>query len=123
MRKPMWVAERNVTHAHRKYRLVIACGGNAVASALMTCDSVQQATALAEDRMRAQTASELLDALFDRFGRAAKLGFELLASDRQRGRSTCKLALPFGPFLALGGVVGLLVGDQMIDWYLNAFVR
>ena len=40
-----------------------------------------------------------------------------------RGSEARKLALPFGPFLALGGVVGLLVGDQMIDWYLNAFVR
>ena len=31
--------------------------------------------------------------------------------------------MPFGPFLALGGVVGLLAGDQLIDAYLNAFVR
>jgi leader peptidase (prepilin peptidase)/N-methyltransferase len=40
-----------------------------------------------------------------------------------RGSEARKLAVPFGPFLALGGVVGLLAGDQMIDWYLNAFVR
>jgi leader peptidase (prepilin peptidase)/N-methyltransferase len=40
-----------------------------------------------------------------------------------QGSEARKLALPFGPFLALGGVVGLLMGDQMIDWYLNAFVR
>jgi leader peptidase (prepilin peptidase)/N-methyltransferase len=40
-----------------------------------------------------------------------------------RGSEARKLAIPFGPFLALGGVVGLLAGDQIIDLYLNAFVR
>ena len=29
------------------------------------------------------------------------------------------MAIPFGPFLALGGVVGLLAGDQLIDLYLG----
>jgi prepilin signal peptidase PulO-like enzyme (type II secretory pathway) len=29
------------------------------------------------------------------------------------------MAIPFGPFLALGGVIGLLVGDQLIDLYLG----
>jgi leader peptidase (prepilin peptidase)/N-methyltransferase len=32
-----------------------------------------------------------------------------------------KTAVPFGPFLALGGVVALFVGDAMIDWYLSTF--
>jgi leader peptidase (prepilin peptidase) / N-methyltransferase len=40
-----------------------------------------------------------------------------------RGSTDRKLAIPFGPFLALGGVVALLAGDQLIDAYLNAFVR
>jgi leader peptidase (prepilin peptidase) / N-methyltransferase len=40
-----------------------------------------------------------------------------------RGSGARKLKVPFGPFLALGGVVGLLAGDQMINAYLNAFVR
>jgi leader peptidase (prepilin peptidase) / N-methyltransferase len=39
------------------------------------------------------------------------------------GSGARKLAVPFGPFLALGGVVALLAGDQLIDAYLNAFVR
>ena len=34
-----------------------------------------------------------------------------------------KTAFPFGPFLALGGIVGLLAGPAMIDWYLEAFSR
>jgi leader peptidase (prepilin peptidase)/N-methyltransferase len=34
------------------------------------------------------------------------------------GRRT---ALPFGPFLALGGMVALLAGSQLTDLYLRAF--
>ncbi|MGN6188353.1 MAG: prepilin peptidase [Conexibacter sp.] len=34
----------------------------------------------------------------------------------ERGRKT---AIPFGPFLALGGVVGLLAGPAIVDWYLS----
>jgi leader peptidase (prepilin peptidase)/N-methyltransferase len=34
-----------------------------------------------------------------------------------RGRKT---AIPFGPFLALGGLVGLLVGPAIVHWYLHA---
>jgi leader peptidase (prepilin peptidase)/N-methyltransferase len=37
------------------------------------------------------------------------------------GKAARKQAIPFGPFLALGGVVGLLVGDQLIDLYLSTF--
>jgi leader peptidase (prepilin peptidase) / N-methyltransferase len=37
------------------------------------------------------------------------------------GPSARKRAIPFGPFLALGGVVGLLAGDQLVDWYLGTF--
>jgi leader peptidase (prepilin peptidase)/N-methyltransferase len=40
-----------------------------------------------------------------------------------QGAEARKVAVPFGPFLALGGVVALLAGDQLIDAYLNAFVH
>ena len=30
-----------------------------------------------------------------------------------------KTAVPFGPFLALGGLVGVLAGDPIVDWYLR----
>lgn len=36
----------------------------------------------------------------------------------REGRRT---AVPFGPFLALGGVAALLAGPAVVDWYLNAF--
>ena len=35
-----------------------------------------------------------------------------------RGRKT---AVPFGPFLALGGVVGVLAGNELIQLYLSTF--
>jgi len=39
----------------------------------------------------------------------------------RHGGAARKKAIPFGPFLALGGVVGLLVGGQLIDLYLSTF--
>jgi leader peptidase (prepilin peptidase)/N-methyltransferase len=35
----------------------------------------------------------------------------------ERGRKT---AVPFGPFLALGGVIGLFAGPAIVHWYLHA---
>jgi leader peptidase (prepilin peptidase)/N-methyltransferase len=42
-----------------------------------------------------------------------------LAIIAREGAAARKAAIPFGPFLALGGVVGLLAGDQLVDLYLN----
>jgi prepilin signal peptidase PulO-like enzyme (type II secretory pathway) len=42
----------------------------------------------------------------------ARLGVE-------KGRKT---AIPFGPFLAFGGVAGLLVGGAIVDWYAATFL-
>ncbi len=36
----------------------------------------------------------------------------------QEGRKT---AIPFGPFLALGGLAGFFAGDLVVDWYLSNF--
>ena len=44
------------------------------------------------------------------------VGVALIARYGARAR---KMAIPFGPFLALGGVIGLLAGDQLIDLYLS----
>jgi leader peptidase (prepilin peptidase) / N-methyltransferase len=44
-----------------------------------------------------------------------------LAMIAREGAAARKRAIPFGPFLALGGVVGLLCGDQLVDWYLGTF--
>ncbi len=44
------------------------------------------------------------------------VGLALIA---RHGSSARKMAIPFGPFLALGGIIGLLAGDQLIDLYLG----
>jgi leader peptidase (prepilin peptidase) / N-methyltransferase len=44
------------------------------------------------------------------------VGLALIA---RHGAGARKMAIPFGPFLALGGLVGLLAGDQLIDLYLR----
>ncbi len=33
-----------------------------------------------------------------------------------------KTAVPFGPFLAIGGVVALFVGQQIVHWYLHSMI-
>jgi leader peptidase (prepilin peptidase)/N-methyltransferase len=37
------------------------------------------------------------------------------------GPEARKHQIPFGPFLALGGVVGLLAGDSIVHWYTTSF--
>jgi leader peptidase (prepilin peptidase)/N-methyltransferase len=37
----------------------------------------------------------------------------------RHGAAARKMALPFAPFLALGGVVALFVGDRILDAYLS----
>jgi leader peptidase (prepilin peptidase)/N-methyltransferase len=44
-----------------------------------------------------------------------------LAIIARHGPEARKRAIPFGPFLALGGIVGLLAGDQLVHLYLNTF--
>jgi leader peptidase (prepilin peptidase)/N-methyltransferase len=41
----------------------------------------------------------------------------------QEGASARKKGVPFGPFLALGGTVGLLAGNEIVNWYLNTFLN
>lgn len=46
------------------------------------------------------------------------VGLAMMAS---QGLSARKQAIPFGPFLACGGIVGLLLGDQLVNLYLGTF--
>jgi leader peptidase (prepilin peptidase)/N-methyltransferase len=34
-----------------------------------------------------------------------------------------KMAIPFGPFLALGALVAVFAGQQIVDLYINHFVH
>lgn len=46
------------------------------------------------------------------------VGLAMIARD---GAGARKQAIPFGPFLAFGGVVGLLLGSELIDLYSGTF--
>ena len=61
---------------------------------------------------------EVAPAIFVALLSGALVGLVLIA---RRGAAARKQTIPFGPFLAIGGVVGLLAGSQLIDWYLRTF--
>jgi leader peptidase (prepilin peptidase) / N-methyltransferase len=53
-------------------------------------------------------------ALFIGFAAGALVGIAIVLV---RGASARKQGVPFGPFLAFGGIVALLYGPEIIDWY------
>ncbi len=57
-------------------------------------------------------------ALLIGFAAGAIFGIALIA---KHGSEARKRAVPFGPFLAFGGVVGLFAGNEMVDWYIDSF--
>jgi leader peptidase (prepilin peptidase)/N-methyltransferase len=59
-------------------------------------------------------APALLIALFA----GSCVGLVLIARE---GPSARKRVIPFGPYLALGGLIALFVGDSLIDLYLSTF--
>jgi leader peptidase (prepilin peptidase)/N-methyltransferase len=57
-------------------------------------------------------------ALLIGFAAGALFGVALIAV---RGAGARKQAVPFGPFLALGGVVAIFCGADIVDWYTDTF--
>jgi leader peptidase (prepilin peptidase) / N-methyltransferase len=57
-------------------------------------------------------------ALIIGFAIGAAYGIALMM---RHGAAARKQAVPFGPFLALGGLVGMFAGDEMVDWYVETF--
>jgi leader peptidase (prepilin peptidase)/N-methyltransferase len=55
-------------------------------------------------------------ALFVGFALGAVMGAAIMLA---RGASARKQAIPFAPFMALGGIVGQLFGTEIVDWYLT----
>jgi leader peptidase (prepilin peptidase)/N-methyltransferase len=62
--------------------------------------------------------SAVAPAMLIGFAAGAAVGVGLMA---RHGSVARKRAIPFGPFLALGGIVGLWYGDAMVSWYLSTF--
>jgi leader peptidase (prepilin peptidase)/N-methyltransferase len=61
---------------------------------------------------------EVLPALLIALLAGSAVGLAIIA---RKGAAARKQAIPFGPFLAAGGVVALLAGGALIDAYLSAF--
>lgn len=61
---------------------------------------------------------EVAPALFVALLAGSLVGLAMIA---RHGAGARKRAIPFGPFLAFGGAVGLLAGEELIDWYLGTF--
>ena len=62
--------------------------------------------------------SAVVPALLIGFASGSILGVALIVRHGSEGR---RMQVPFGPFLALGGLIGLLVGGDIVDWYSDSF--
>jgi leader peptidase (prepilin peptidase)/N-methyltransferase len=61
----------------------------------------------------------VIPALLIAFLVGSAVGIAILA---RHGAAARKRGVPFAPFLALGGLVGLLAGPELIDLYSRAFL-
>jgi leader peptidase (prepilin peptidase) / N-methyltransferase len=64
--------------------------------------------------------SSVAPAMLVAFLSGSVVGIAILARE---GRSARKKGVPFGPFLALGGLVGILVGPELVDIYVDNFLN
>jgi leader peptidase (prepilin peptidase)/N-methyltransferase len=62
---------------------------------------------------------EVAPAMFVAFLTGTLVGVVIIA--RVGAATGRKTAIPFGPYLAFGGLVGLLAGGPIVDWYLGTF--
>jgi leader peptidase (prepilin peptidase)/N-methyltransferase len=61
----------------------------------------------------------VIPAMFVAFLAGSLVGIAIMLREGLGGR---KKGVPFGPFLALGGLVALVAGPELIDLYVNAFL-
>jgi leader peptidase (prepilin peptidase)/N-methyltransferase len=62
----------------------------------------------------------VIPALLIAFLAGTVVGLGVILREGPRAR---KKGVPFGPFLALGGVIGLLAGPELVDLYRDSFLR
>lgn len=62
--------------------------------------------------------SAIAPAVLIGFAAGALTGVAMIA---RHGAAARKRAIPFGPFLALGGIAGLWFGAAIVDWYVGEF--
>jgi leader peptidase (prepilin peptidase) / N-methyltransferase len=91
-----------------------AAGGFLLAAALAYPAGMGMGDVKLAGVMGLYLGASVAPALFVGFAAGAAVGVAIVLV---RGASARKQGVPFGPFLALGGVVGLLWGPAIIDWY------
>jgi leader peptidase (prepilin peptidase) / N-methyltransferase len=98
----------------------VAAGGLLLAAALAYPKGMGMGDVKLAALMGLYLGSAVAPALAVAFISGAVVGIALIARE---GSAARKRAVPFGPFLALGGIVGLLAGNELVDWYLDSFLR
>ncbi|MEO8093116.1 MAG: prepilin peptidase [bacterium] len=97
---------------------VLAAGGALTLIALVYPRGMGMGDAKLVAMMGIYLGRAIAPALLVGFASGAVVGAILIA---RHGSEARKRTVPFGPFLALGGVVGLWFGDDIVDWYLDTF--
>ena len=96
----------------------VAAGGFLLAVALAYPKGMGMGDVKLAAMMGIYLGSAVAPGLLIGFASGSALGIGLIA---RHGSSARRMAVPFGPFLALGGILGLLVGPEIVDWYTGAF--
>jgi len=63
--------------------------------------------------------SSVAPAMLVAFLAGSAVGLAIIARE---GRAARKKGVPFGPFLALGGLIGILAGPELVDIYVDNFL-
>ena len=108
--EPSTLAERGVA--------AVAAGGFLLVVALLYPRGMGMGDVKLVAMMGLYLGRAIAPAMVIGFAAGALVGIVMLA---RHGSAARKRAIPFGPFLALGGVVSLWVGDEIVDWYVDSF--
>jgi leader peptidase (prepilin peptidase) / N-methyltransferase len=91
-------------------------GGSLLLGAVARRDGMGMGDVKLAALMGLYLGAAVVPALLVGFGAGALAGLAIIARQGRPGR---RRALPFAPFLALGGIVGLWVGDSMLHSYVR----
>ncbi len=94
----------------------LAAGGSLLLIALANPSGMGMGDVKLVAMMSIYLGRAIVPALLVGFAAGALVGAALIA---RHGPEARRRAIPFGPFLALGGAVGLWFGDPMVDWYME----
>ena len=96
----------------------LAAGGFLFAAALAYPRGMGMGDVKLAALMGLYLGSSVAPALLIALASGSVVGLAMIAT---QGAGARKKAIPFGPFLALGGVIALLVGPELVDAYLDTF--